>query len=413
MKLMDLRLWYESRLAVEFLREGRAQSLLIILGVGLGVAVIVFVLALISGLQDNLIERTLGTQAHVSLQAPEEAVRVLRDPAEVDIAAQAVNERAQRLRSVQNWQALVAALEDESRVTAVSPVVSGPAFARRGQAFESVALLGIDPARYAQIVPVQEDMVAGEFRPTANEVVIGNVLADKLGVEVGDRIRLEGTDARAGNFQIAGIFSLGVRDLDERFVYLPIRPVQTLLNLPGGVTSVDVTIDEIFQAESFAEDLRLRFRVNAESWMETNEQLLNALRSQSQSTNLIQVFVGISVAFGIASVLAVSVVQRRREIGILRATGSTANQVMTVFLIQGGIVGLLGSFLGSLGGLGMVSLFTALGARPDREALFDVTAGAGLVMGAMLLATVTGILAAYFPARRAAKMDPVAAIRDE
>jgi lipoprotein-releasing system permease protein len=410
---MRIPLWYESKLAVEFLREGRAQSLLIILGVALGVAVIVFVLALIAGLQENLVDRTLGTQAHIRLRAPDEVVRELRPVDELAVAAQRRNERAQRLRSVQNWRAVMVALEDYPEITAVSPVVTGPAFARRGEAFKSVAIVGVDPARYAQIVPVPERMLAGVFRPTATETVIGNVLAEELGVGLGDRVRIEGTDGRAGTFQIAGVFRLGVRDLDERFVFLPIRPAQTLLDLPGGITNIDVTVQDIFAAESLARQLDMRYPgITAESWMETSAQLLNALRSQSESTTLIQSFVGISVAFGIASVLAVSVVQRRREIGILRAMGSTSNQVMAVFLIQGGIVGLIGSAIGSSAGLGMVYLFTTIGPRPTEDALFDVTAGAGLVIGATILATLTGIVSAHFPARRAALLDPVAAIRD-
>jgi lipoprotein-releasing system permease protein len=409
---MRLPLWYESRLAVEFLREGRAQTLLIILGVALGVAVIVFVLALISGLQDNLVERTLGTQSHIKLRAPDETVRELRSHAGVEVAMSRRNERAQRLRSVQNWQAIATSLAEHPQILAVSPVVSGPAFARRGEAFKSIAIVGIESASYAQIVPVPERMLAGVFRPTATETVIGYLLAEELGVGVGDRIRLEGTDDRAGTFQVVGVFRLGVRDLDERFVYLPIRPAQTLLDLPGGITNIDVTIDDIFGAERLARELSARYGITAESWMETSANLLNALRSQSESTTLIQSFVGVSVAFGIASVLAVSVVQRRREIGILRAMGTTSNQVMAVFLIQGGIVGLIGSAIGSSAGLGMVYLFTAIGPRSTEEALFDITAGAGLVFGATVLATLTGIAAAHFPARRAALLDPVTAIRD-
>ncbi|MCC5870025.1 MAG: ABC transporter permease [Gammaproteobacteria bacterium] len=409
---MRVPLWYESRLAVEFLREGRAQSLLIIFGVALGVAVIVFVLALITGLQDNLVERTLGTQAHIKLRAPDEFVRELRPVEGLAVAAQRRNERAQRLRSIQNWQAIAEDLETTPQIVAVSPVVTGPAFARRGEAFKAIAILGVDPARYAQIVPVPDNMRAGVFRPTATEVVIGDVLADELGVGLSDRIRIEGTDGRAGSFQVAGIFNLGVRDLDERFVFLPLRPAQTLLDLPGGITNIDVTIDEIFAAEALARELSGRYGITAESWMQTSAQLLNALRAQSESTQLIQSFVGVSVAFGIASVLAVSVVQRRREIGILRAMGTTSNQVMAVFLIQGGIVGLIGSIIGAVAGLGMVQLFTSIGPRPTEEALFDINAGVGLIVGASILATLTGIIAAYFPARRAALVDPVTAIRD-
>ncbi|HAW62876.1 MAG TPA: hypothetical protein DCX26_11255, partial [Pseudomonas sp.] len=143
-----------------------------------------------------------------------------------------------------------------------------------------------------------------------------------------------------------------------------------------------------------------------ESWMETNGQLLNALSSQSMTTEMIRVFVGISVAFGIASVLAVSVVQRTREIGILRAMGSPRGQILRVFLLQGGVLGLFGSACGGAVGWGLVQVFNIAGPR-----LFEIPVDPTLVPLAMLVATITGVLAAAMPARRAARYDPAVAIR--
>lgn len=399
------RLWTEWTIAVHFLREGRTQTAMIMVGVAVGVAVIVFVTALIEGLQSNIIERTLGTQAHIRLLPPDEINQVLPVPAGTVQLLQE-DKRAQRLRSINNWQQVTAALDLQPLLTAVSPVVSGPAFARRGSAFESVALVGIDVERYQQIIPLRNYLLAGQLRVGAGDAMIGKLLADDLGLRVGDKLRLETGQQSNAVVNIAGIFQLGVRELDARYVYLDLKQTQSLLNLPGGVTVIDLRVADIFTAEKIATQIARLTSLKAESWISTNSQLVSALTAQSMSTNMIIVFVALSVAFGIASVLSVSVVQRTREIGILRATGATRRQILRVFLIQGAIFGLLGSVFGVAVSYVLVWVFNSFGPQ-----LFYIPISGTLVVLAMLLATLTGLVAAAVPSRRAANLDPVVAIR--
>ncbi len=403
MRLAD-SLWIEWKIALRFLLDNRMQTLLITFGIAVGSAVIVFITALITGLQANVIQRTLGTQAHIRILPPDEVNRTL--PAADSWSLVLESPRAQRLRSIINWQDVRDVLDQDVQILAVSPVISGPAIARRGVARASVALLGIDPPRYQRIIPLADDLIAGRFLVGAGNAVIGKELARDLGLGIGDKLRLDAGEGREAVVDIAGIFELGVRELDTRYVYLDLKQAQTLLDLPGGVTVIDTTVAEIFQADEVARRLARLTGLRAESWMETNGQLLNALSSQSMTTEMIRVFVGISVAFGIASVLAVSVVQRTREIGILRAMGSPRGQILRVFLLQGGLLGLLGSACGGLVGWGLVQVFNLLGPR-----LFIIPVDPTLVPLAMLVATVTGVLAAAMPARRAARYDPAVAIR--
>ena len=398
-------LWLEWKIALAFLLDNKLQTLLIMVGIAVGSAVIVFITALITGLQANVIERTLGTQAHLKVQMPDDANRVLPVP-DGAVALVLESPRAQRLRSLSNWQALRDLLDGQPQVLAVSPLATGPAIARRGLARASVALMGIDPERYQRIVPIARDLVAGRFTIEGDQVAIGSELAKDLGLGVGDKLRLDGGQGRELVMRVAGIFELGVRELDSRYVYLDLRQAQILLDLPGGVTQIDLTVEEIFAAEEIAERLARLTGMQAESWMATNGQLLNALSSQTMTTQMIRIFVGLSVAFGIASVLAVSVVQRTREIGILRAMGSPRRQVMRVFLLQGGLLGLAGSALGGLVGWALVMVFNLMG-----PGLFFVQVPTGLVLSAMAVATLTGVLAAAAPARRAARYDPAVAIR--
>ncbi|TKA92068.1 ABC transporter permease [Halopseudomonas bauzanensis] len=397
--------WTEWLIALRFLLDNRMQTLLILFGITVGSAVIVFITALITGLQENVIERTLGTQAHIRILPLDEFNRLAPLP---DDAVSLVLEspRAQRLRSISNWQDVVAVLDQHPRLPAVSPVVSGPALALSGVARASVALIGMDPERYERIIPVSDDLIAGAFRVGAGHAVIGSELAGDLGLDVGDKLRLDGGDGREAVVDISGIFELGVRELDARYVYLDLKQAQTLLALPGGVTVIDTRVDEIFAADELARRIERLTGLQAESWMQTNGQLLNALTSQSMTTEMIRVFVGISVAFGIASVLAVSVVQRTREIGILRAMGSPRGQILRVFLLQGGLLGLIGSGIGGAVGWGLVQIFNIFG-----PGLFWVPVEPALVPVAMLIATLAGVLAAAVPARRAARYDPAVAIR--
>ena len=398
-------MWIESTIALRFLREGRAQTTLILVGIGVGVSVIVFIVALIRGLQGNIIDRTLGTQAHIRVQAPDEINR-LAPLAAGTTRLVLETRRAQRLRSINNWQQVMEVLDRFPGVNAVSPVVSGPAFARRGNAVESVALVGMDPVRYQRIIPLSEDIVAGRLNVGAGDAVIGRLLADDLGLRVGDKFLLVAGQGREAQLNIAGIFELGVRELDQRYVYLDLKQTQSLLDLPGGITVIDVTVQDIFAAEQTARRIGALTGLKAESWLETNAQLVNALQSQSMSTAMISFFVAVSVAFGIASVLSISVVQRTREIGILRAMGARQPQLLKIFLVQGAVLGLTGSAIGAFAGYGLVWVFNTFGPK-----LFYIPVAPTLVPLAMAVATLTGTLAAAVPARRAARLDPVVAIR--
>lgn len=405
MKNLFGRLWIEWKIAVSFLREGCAQSIMITIGVAVGVAVIVFITALIQGLQANIVERTLGTQAHIRLLSPDEVNQIVPSPAGTVQLLQE-DKRAQRLRSINNWQQITETLDQLPVLTAVSPVVSGPAFVQRGDAIESVALVGMNLERYQQIIPLKEYLISGKLRVGADDVLIGSQLAKDLGVQVGSKLRLDTGQQNSALVNIAGIFELGVRELDARYVYLDLKQAQSLLGLPGGVTVIDLTIANIFEADQVAAQVGRLTSLKAESWIETNAQLMNAITAQSLSTNMIIVFVAISVAFGVASVMSVSVVQRTREIGILRATGATQSQILRVFLFQGAIFGLLGSVLGSIVSYGLVWVFNNFG-----PGLFYIPISIELVILALLLATLTGVLAAAVPSRRAAALDPVEAIR--
>ena len=407
---MQAGLGFERRVAVRFLREGRMQSLLIIVGVAAGVAVVAYISALISGLQRDTLAKTLGAQAHVTIKAPEDLVLTAREPAAGEAALTQTQPRAQRARSIGNWQALLPLLEARPEVAAVSPMVSGAGLALRGEASQAIALMGVELDRYDRIVRLRSKVVAGTARLGPGEGIIGRDLAKDLGVRVGDRINIA-TGSVNESLYITALVDLGIRDLNRRTVIVPLRQGQSVLGLPGGATTLDLALHDVWAAQKLADELQAALPYRIESWQEANSQLVSALNAQSVSTSLIRGVVMIVVILGIASVLVVSVVQKSREIGILRAMGATQGQVLRIFLLQGAIVGAIGSALGVVLAAVLVKLFVTFVRGSDGLPLFDITLEPGLALRIALLATGCGVLAAVAPARRAARLDPAQAIR--
>lgn len=240
---------FEWIVAIRYLREGRAQSLLILSGVAVGVAVIVFLSALINGLQVSLIDRTLGTQAHIVLRRPDEMPRPLLDrDGGVQVTGH-VERPAQRLRSILQWQQMLAAVERTPGIVAATPTVSGAAFAKQGTANRSVLLRGVEPPGFLRIIDVGARMVAGRFDVAGPNAVIGRELADALGLNVGDKLRLSAADDRSDVFTVRGVFDIGNKDANERWVFVSLRSAQTLLDLAGGVSTIEAKVASLFDAD--------------------------------------------------------------------------------------------------------------------------------------------------------------------
>jgi lipoprotein-releasing system permease protein len=402
--------FFEFIVAFRFMREGLMQTLLIILGVGLGGGVIIFMSAVLSGLQSNVVRRTLNFQAPIVILPPDQVARPLRAETRAEMAVQ-VQPRSQQLRSIDQWQKVREQVARTPGVVALTPVVSGPGFAVRGDANKAVTITGIEPETYFDVIALPEKVVAGRHHVGPLDIVIGTELSADLGAGVGDKLRLATASGAAATLTVIGIFDFGNKSVNERSVYIALRSAQNLLDLTGGVTALEVKILDPFAAETIAETIRAGTDLQVDSWIRTNAQFFTAMAAQIVTNTLIRVFVGLTVALGIASVLVVSVIQKSREIGILRAMGTSRRQVLRVFLIQGGAVGLAGSVLGSLLAWTFLLVWRAVAKNPDGTPMFIIEMEPSLFAIATVGATVVGILAAVAPARRAARLDPVVAIR--
>ena len=402
---------FEWWVALRFLREGRVQTGFIIGGVAIGVGVIVFMSALLSGLQANFVKRVLTGQAHIQLLPPKEAARALRGQDPDIVKGSIVQTPLQRLKSIDQWQSVAAEIRALPEVSVVSPAANGSALVVRGDASRAISVVGIEPELYFRIVPMPEKIVHGSARVTVNDILIGTELASDLGVSVGDKLRVTAANGSANTLSITGIFDLGNKGANARTTLMALRSAQSLLGLPGGVSALDVTVHDVYSADEVAHHITALTGVQADSWIKTNEQFFAAVSAQTTANTAIRVFVGLSVAFGIASVLVVSVVQKSREIGILRAMGITRGQILSIFLLQGGVLGFGGAVAGSLLGSGGLLVWQQVQRNPDGTVMFAVSFEPLMFATALLLATVTGLLASLAPALRAARLDPVVAIR--
>ena len=407
---MNRGLPFEWIVASRFLREGRLQTAFIVGGVAIGVAVIVFMSALLTGLQANFIRRVLSAQAHIQLLPPKEVARPLRGGGEA-VEAAIVQPPLQRLKSIDQWQAVMAQIRTMPQVVVVSPAAGGSALVVRGDASRAITLYGVDPQAYFHIVALPDKIVHGSARLTSSDIVIGTELASDLGVSVGDKLRVTSAEGTNNVLTVSGIVDLGNKGANQRTTFVALHTAQSLLGLTGGVSSIDITVRDVYAAEDIARDITAATGVEADSWISTNAQFFSAVQAQVTANTAIRFFVGLSVAFGIASVLFVSVVQKSKEIGILRAMGISRGQIMRVFLLQGGLLGLLGSMVGSGIGAGALMLWRDLARGADGQPIVPVTLEASLFVAALLLALLAGLVAAAAPALRAARLDPVVAIR--
>ncbi len=403
---------FELSVALRFLKEGRTQTLLILTGIAFGIAVQVFLNSLITGLQKDLVQRTVGTSPHITAALPEQLPQppLFADNGEV-IAARIVG-ISEAPRSLRNWQPVYEQLLELPQVTAVSAEVDGSAFISKAGRVFPVVLKGLDLATADEIYDIQRRVYDGSGQLQGNTVLVGRELAEDLRINPGGTVRIENNAGNAAVFTVVGFFDLENQALNETWVILSLKGAQSFFNTQGGISKLGLQVEEVFDAEGLAAGLEKSFpELSWVSWQENNRNLLSALRSQGSSSLIIQVLVLVAVTLGIASVLAVSAIQKSKQIGIMKALGAKRSQISRIFLIQGAILGFCGSLIGTVAGLGLVRSFIVLTSRGGGS-LFPLSFSWQAFLTSVVIATVAGTLAAAFPARRSAGLDPIEVIRN-
>ena len=374
------------KIALRFLRSSPAQTLLIIAGIAVGIAVQIFVGSLITSLQGDLVDQTVGGSTQVTITAAEEGDPVVYDDAMRDV------------------------LEGDERVAegAVSPVITVSALYDNPDGDSApLSLKGAELDGLDGISDLSGRTVDGEASLDDGEIMLGLDFAEEYGVDVGDSIDLIFAGSRIETVEVSGIFDLGAAAVNERQAFVgPALPRELYRWANEEYSAIETRLTDPFDSVETAEAWRGELDgVTVTEWQEQNADLLTALQSQASSSYMIQAFVLIAVALGIASTLAISAVQKTRQIGILKAMGMSDAASGRIFLWQAAILGVGGSLSGlALGwlliwGFGFAPVPFSIRIEPTFAAL---SASIGI-----LVALVSSII----PTRSTSRLDPIEVIQ--
>lgn len=407
---------FESQLAVRHLRSGGGQTLLTLSAVATGVIIVVFVTSLVFGMQRHWTALLTEAIPHVTIQIAEPKPIPLDDlPGEGEGAISSrIEQRAPQDKYIENWAQVVEFVRTLPDVRVVAPVVRAQAFASKGGNPIGVTVVGADPEVQDQVSPVTKNLIAGRYLGLGSEeIVIDYELARELNLATGERVLLTSSTGASQAFTVVGIYSQG---RGSGSTYITLRMAQSLYGLGTAVSVILVKVGDIFAADRVAERIRALLPYEAWSWIQDSPNLLSSLKVQISSAYLVSGFSLIASSFAIASILIVSVLQKSKQIGILKSMGARRRQILTVFLLEGLGIAVVGSLVGATVGvlivylLGLIDQLVTHVGRPP-EPLFPVAILPLYIALTMLAAIATTVLAAVLPARRAARLNPVDVMR--
>jgi lipoprotein-releasing system permease protein len=397
---------YALKIAARYLTASKAQTALLVVGVAVGVFIFIFMSALIGGLAEFILSRTVGDISHITIEAEIDDPALLISPeGHVLAVAQRGGIRTATLADAATWLPLIEAVPG---VKAVSPQITGAGFLTRGAQISQVSVTGVEPGRESAILDLDGYMVEGAARLASGLIVLGRDLADDLALSLGQTLRLQSSNGVTAALTLSGIYETGNGGMDGARAFVSLPTARTLFAMPQGVTQIEIKLDDLNAADATALRIQALTGLDAAPWTDGAEQLMEALNAQAQTGYFLKTFALITIVIGVASALLLSTYRRRPEIGIMRAMGAGRGFVVFVFVTQGALVGLMGGITGAALGYLALLPFPSRDAFEVRTLPMDITQGSyGL---AITLTVIGAILASILPARSAARVDPVTAI---
>jgi lipoprotein-releasing system permease protein len=380
-------------IALRFLKSNKTQTVVIILGIGVGVAVQIFIGSLILGLQSSLVDKTIGNSSQITVVAAKDNQLIANDPNLI-----------QKIEGA------------DSRIQTPSPVLDQPAFLDAATS-QSVVVRGFEMDRAEGIYQFSKYLTEGSLPQAKGEFVVGSVLQEKNNLSVGDTINLVTTDRRTVSGKISGFFDLKVAAVNGSWCVTTLETAHSLFKTGDKISSIEmqVTRADVFSADVIADEVIAKINDNSLSvlnWKTQNEQLLSGLQGQSISSLMIQVFVMLSVLLGIASVLAITVMQKSRQIGILKAMGIKNRTASFIFLTEGFVLGIFGAAAGIGFGVGLSFAFTKFALNADGTPVVPLSIDPKFIILSACVAVLACVLASLIPARKSSKLDPIDIIRN-
>lgn len=371
------------RIAWRFLTKSPAQSGLIVAGIAVGIAVQIFVGSLITSLQANLVQTTVGNAPQVSLKAETQG------------------------DAVRYTEGVAMTVEGDPRVTALARVRDFSALYSDGTENAPLNVKAGELAELDSIYRISNRLVAGEARLASDDLLVGLEFAEKFAVSPGQELKVRLADGRDVNLTVAGVFDLGSGALNERQAFAAPGLGRSATGFADDEFSVvETQIDDVFASSEIARRWRQELPgVRVVDWQVVNADLLTALRSQGSSSYMIQGFVLLAVALGIASTLAISAVQKTRQIGILKAMGMSDGASGAVFVWQAALLGVAGTLAGIATG------YLLLWGFSFAPTSFDIDVRPGFVAFSGSIGIAVALLSAVIPWRKTTRLDPIEVIQ--
>ncbi|MBF7096716.1 ABC transporter permease [Alkalibacter mobilis] len=382
---------FSFKIATRFLRFSLGQTILIVAGIAIGVSVQVFIGLLIQGLQKDLVDTTIGNSSQITVRP------------------------ARGENNIEDWEMIFNEIEqNQEGIRALSPSADGPAFVLGEDRGDSVLVRGFQFDDAEGIYSFNEKIMEG-FMPDPGEVMVGETLKDELDLALGEEIELATAEGKTEKYRISGFFDFKVANINATWILTTLDTAQELFGLDKSVTAIEMQVEDVFLADTIGgqiEELIDNEKIVVENWKDQNQELLSGLNGQSISSIMIQVFVMVSVILGISSVLAITVMQKSKEIGILKAMGIKDGTASRIFLVQGLLLGVFGAALGVALGLGLSVAFTKFAVNPDGSPIIALYINYGFIALSGGIAVLACLLASLIPARKSLKLNPIEVIRN-
>lgn len=380
-------------IAVRFLKSGKLQTLFIILGIGVGVSVQVFIGALISGLQKDLVNTTIGNASQITITSSDEL-------------------------PFSNYDALIDdILNADKRLVVATPNLNVAGTLLSDTNTAPVLVRGFELASANEIYDYESKLVSGRMPQNDQEIILGNYFIDELGLNLNDVLTIEIPTLTDKQLTVVGFYDFEVKQINELWAVANLSTVQSLKETTDVVDQIETQIKDTnyFDAQAIAPIIldAIGTEFVASDWMSNNASLLSGLQGQSISSLMIQVFVLISVVLGIASILAIIVLQKSKQIGILKAMGIKNTDASLIFLFEGLILGIFGAITGVLLGLFLLISFQTFAIdQATGDPVIPLFIDYGFIAISALIAIGVATLAALIPARKSSKLSVIEVIRN-
>ena len=405
-------------IAFAHLRKRKRQTVVSILGVALGVGFFIAIAAMMQGFQQYFVKKIIDVSPHIVMKdefrsAPQQPVERLYGNGAVSLAG--VKPRNEP-RGIKDGQATTAELARLPGVAA-APSLQGQIFLRYGSRDVSATLIGIEPDLERRVTNIEGDLIAGrldDLHSAANGIILGEGLADKVGARRGDTLSVVSPAGVALKMKVVGVLRSGVTTVDNFFAYALLKKAQVLQDRPNVVNQIRLHLDDIETAQDLAQRIEARFGYRTEAWQETNQNVLGIFIIQNGIMYSTTGAILVVAAFGIFNIVSTVVLEKTRDIAILKSIGLEERDIQAVFLLEGLVIGVLGALLGWGAGFGLTELLGTV--RFEIEGFiksqgFYLSYSMTHYLFAAGVAVAAATFAAYLPARKAARLSPIAILR--